>query len=149
MVFFSEPLLGLPHPGHTAQKMMFSIKDFVSNCDQIRRNLRIWSHLLKKSLMENFIFCAVLFLTFEWNPDVEVKSAFTARSVAPTLILFSVLQLIIAYMVIEIHNLLWLKVTSFSWQVAENHSTLALDFIIILVVSFVMKSHGFFNCLAC
>ena len=23
------------------------------------RNLRIWSHLLKKSLMENFIFCAV------------------------------------------------------------------------------------------
>ena len=24
-----------------------------------RRNLRIWTHLLKKSLMENFIFCAV------------------------------------------------------------------------------------------
>ena len=24
-----------------------------------RRKLRIWSHLLKKSLMENFIFCAV------------------------------------------------------------------------------------------
>ena len=24
--------------------------------DQIRRKLRIWSHLLKKSLMENFIF---------------------------------------------------------------------------------------------
>ena len=27
--------------------------------DQIRRKLRIWSHLQKKSLMENFIFCAV------------------------------------------------------------------------------------------
>ena len=38
----------------------FSIKDFFSKCDQIRRYLRIWSHLLKKSLMENFIFCAVL-----------------------------------------------------------------------------------------
>ena len=25
----------------------------------IRWKLRIWSHLLKKSLMENFIFCAV------------------------------------------------------------------------------------------
>ena len=25
----------------------------------MRRKLRIWSHLLKKSLMENFIFCAV------------------------------------------------------------------------------------------
>ena len=42
----------------TAQKM-FSIKDFFSKCDQIRCFLRIWSHLLKKSLMENFIFCAV------------------------------------------------------------------------------------------
>ena len=30
-----------------------------SKCDQICRKLRIWSHLLKKSLMENFIFCAV------------------------------------------------------------------------------------------
>ena len=39
--------------------MKFSIKDLFSKCDQIRRKLRIWSHLLKKSLMENFIFCAV------------------------------------------------------------------------------------------
>ena len=45
----------------TAQKMKFSIKDFFSKCDQIRRKLRIWSHLLKKSLIENFICCAVLF----------------------------------------------------------------------------------------
>ena len=37
-----------------AQKIKFSIKDFSSKCDQIRRNLRIWSHLLKKSLIENF-----------------------------------------------------------------------------------------------
>ena len=40
--------------------MMFSIKDFFSKYEQIRRKLRIWSHLLKKSLMENIIFCAVL-----------------------------------------------------------------------------------------
>ena len=39
--------------------MKFSIKDFFSKYDQIRRKLRIWSQLLKKSLMENFIFCAV------------------------------------------------------------------------------------------
>ena len=39
--------------------MKFSIKDFFSKCDQIRNFLRIWSHLLKKSLMENFIFCTV------------------------------------------------------------------------------------------
>ena len=41
----------------TARK--FSIKDFFSKCDQIRSKLRIWSHLMKKFLMENFIFCVV------------------------------------------------------------------------------------------
>ena len=45
---------------YTAQKMKFSIKDFFSKCAQIRKKLRVWSHLLRKSLMENFIFCAVL-----------------------------------------------------------------------------------------
>ena len=40
-------------------KMKFYFKDFFSKCDQIRRFLRLWSHFLKKSLMENFIFCAV------------------------------------------------------------------------------------------
>ena len=44
----------------TAQKMKFSINDFFSKCQQIRRKVRIWSHSLKKSLMENFIFCAGL-----------------------------------------------------------------------------------------
>ena len=39
-----------------AKKMKFSIKDFFSKCDQIRSNLQIWSHLLKKSLIENFIY---------------------------------------------------------------------------------------------
>ena len=39
--------------------MKFSIKDFFSKCDQIRSFLRIWSHVPKKSLMENYLFCAV------------------------------------------------------------------------------------------
>ena len=47
---------------YTTQKMKFSINDFFSKCDQIRMKLRIWSHLLKKSLMGNFIFCAVIVL---------------------------------------------------------------------------------------
>ena len=38
--------------------MKFSITDFFSKCDQMSSKLRIWSHLLKKSVMENFIFCA-------------------------------------------------------------------------------------------
>ena len=40
--------------------MKFSIKDFFSKCEQIRRKLRIWPHLPKKFLMENFIFRVVL-----------------------------------------------------------------------------------------
>ena len=45
--------------GGTAQKMKFSISDFFSKLDQIPMKPRILSHLLKKSVLENFIFCAV------------------------------------------------------------------------------------------
>ena len=44
------------------KKMEFCIKGFFSKYDQIRSFMRIWSHLLKKSLMKTFIFCAVPFL---------------------------------------------------------------------------------------
>ena len=37
----------------TALKMIFYIKDFFTKFDQTSRKLRIWSHLLKKSVMEN------------------------------------------------------------------------------------------------
>ena len=43
-----------------ALKMKFSTKDFFSECDQIRCKLWIWTHLPKKSLMENFFFCAFI-----------------------------------------------------------------------------------------
>ena len=42
--------------------MKFSSKDFFSKYHQFHRKLWIWLHLLKKSLMENFIFCTVLLL---------------------------------------------------------------------------------------
>ena len=35
--------------------MKLTIKAFISKCDQFRSLLRIWSHLLRKSLMENYI----------------------------------------------------------------------------------------------
>ena len=44
----------------TEQTLKFSIKDFFSKCNQIHSFQRIWSYLVKKSLMENFIFCAVV-----------------------------------------------------------------------------------------
>ena len=49
---------------YIAWKIKFPIKDFFSKCGQIRMKQRIWSHLRKKSLMENFIFCAVLLTNF-------------------------------------------------------------------------------------
>ena len=41
---------------YTAQKKKFSIKDFSRKCGQIRREMRIWSHFLLKSLRENLFF---------------------------------------------------------------------------------------------
>ena len=51
--------------------MKFSIRNFFSKCDQIGRKLRIWSHLLKKLLTENFIFCAVyrIYLSILLSPN--------------------------------------------------------------------------------
>ena len=42
------------------QKMKFSVKEFFHKCDQKPSFQRIRSHLMKKSLMENFIFSAVI-----------------------------------------------------------------------------------------
>ena len=47
---------------YTAQKMKFSIKDFFTKCDHIHSFLWIWSHLVKKSSMKNFIFVQRYFL---------------------------------------------------------------------------------------
>ena len=60
MTFIEMVLLSL----HTQKK--FSIRDFISKCDRIRRKLRIWSHLLKKFLIESFIFvlCMVVRISF-------------------------------------------------------------------------------------
>ena len=49
------------------------MKDFLSKCDQLRSFLQIWSYLLKKSLIENYIFCAVLFLEFLLRVESLIK----------------------------------------------------------------------------
>ena len=55
---------------HAAQKMKLSVKDFFSQWDPIHRKQWIWSHLLKKSLMEN-CFCAVsTFINAIWDADL-------------------------------------------------------------------------------
>ena len=56
--------------------MKFSIKDFFIKCDQIHRKLRIWSHLLKKSLMENFIFLCSVASFHDWGYENMCTSVF-------------------------------------------------------------------------
>ena len=59
--------------------MKFSIKDFFSKCDQIRGKLRILSYLLKKSVMENFIFCAVVMMRQLRKPFITVSKIFSDK----------------------------------------------------------------------
>ena len=56
------------------KKSKFSIKNFFNKCDQIRSFLRIWSHLLQKSLMENFILCAGV--NVAWRYRIHIFSLF-------------------------------------------------------------------------
>ena len=65
---------------NTAQKVKFSVKDFFSKCDQIRSFLRIWSYLLKKSLMENFIFWLV-----EIGHNYRIKTMKNSTTASPIL----------------------------------------------------------------
>ena len=57
------------------KKKKFSITYCFSKCDQIRRKLRTWSHLLKNSLMENFILCAVT-IAMLWLVEQYLASSF-------------------------------------------------------------------------
>ena len=59
MFFIRFLCADIPDLAFTVHEMMFSIKDIFSKCEQIHSILWIWSHLLKKSLMEHSIFCAV------------------------------------------------------------------------------------------
>ena len=63
--------------------MRFSMKGFISKCDYIRSFLRIWSHLLKKSLMENWMFLAVKFEVI-W-PFVANLASICNTSFSPSL----------------------------------------------------------------
>ena len=52
---------------HTAQKWTLLLRIYSVNVTKSEGNW-IWSHLLKKSLMENFIFCAVIQGSLNWFP---------------------------------------------------------------------------------
>lgn len=49
---------------YTVQNIKFSFKDFFCKGDQIHSFMGIWSNLLKKFLIENCIFCALIKISF-------------------------------------------------------------------------------------
>ena len=59
---------------HTGQKMKFSIKGFFSKCEQICSFLWVWSHLLKKSLMENFLYFLCNDIFWRWQAPLRNQS---------------------------------------------------------------------------
>ena len=63
----------------TAQKMKFSVKIFFTKTEQIHGKLRSCSHLLKQSLTENFIFCAVRLLITNSSEICNYPSPFEYR----------------------------------------------------------------------
>ena len=71
--------------------MKFFLKDFFSQCDQIRGFLRIWLNLLKKSQMENFIFCAgIIFHGFDTKMALEAENGCTRIKMLSQLVLFTI-----------------------------------------------------------
>ena len=96
--------LRLLHSSTAHKKSSFFIKDFF-RCDQIRRKLRIWSHLLKKSLMETFIFLQSsnkrftisnlrsVSLISEWPFLIISKNCEWLKSQSDSLISFTILAL--------------------------------------------------------
>ena len=67
--------------GHISlHPLQFYIKDNFIKCDQIHIFMRIWSHLLKKSVMENFIICPVTTRQYEarkWPKNIWTEIILT------------------------------------------------------------------------
>ena len=81
---------------HWTKKMKFSIKNFFRKYDQTV----VWSHLLKKPLMENFVFCAM------WE-KFKVGSNFSIHANAS----------IIFILLLDYHCVKSIQIRSFFWSV--------------------------------
>ena len=73
--------------------MKFSIKDFFIKCDQIRRKLRIWPHLLTKSLMETLFFVQWSLIIFTKKPDHRGLTGSSCHHIETSQLICSVNQL--------------------------------------------------------
>ena len=146
--FYRTPLVAASFGNHdlnktsqtnTAQKMKFSIKNFFSKCDQIYKKQRIRSHLLKKSSLGNFIFCAVnsvseSFIKFNRSSITLSRSLFTSSA---NIVKTSSLPVSIA---IYVNILFSLIVQIHAYFPLSNCSTNVLKLWIYKSLSFAMSS---------
>ena len=106
---------------------LFVIKKYVALHKKWIFPLRIWSHLLKKSLMENFIFCAVFItvLAALWRSKVKLVlyPAFS-NSLLETLRTYTVLAIV--FIVGEIKSIM-LMVWKIKHAVVYLHEIVAVD----------------------
>ena len=75
---------------HYTKNQVFPLRISSVIVTKVRRKLQIWSHLRKKSLMENFIFCPVLHNVIRFN--------------ITTTIIYSSKNFVINYLKIKIIN---------------------------------------------
>ena len=75
-----KPLKVFSKP-HCTKKEVF-IKNFFSKCDQVHKKLRIWPHLLKKSVIENFIFFVVPVTLVTYMKGLSKKDCYLHLSLA-------------------------------------------------------------------
>ena len=80
------------------KRQSFAWRIIFSSCDHIRSILRIWSHLLKKSLMQNFIFCvSETFLEKTVEEDFEFTDSLLLTFHPKSLLIFALIHFQKAY----------------------------------------------------
>ena len=104
--------------------MKFSLKDFFSKCDQICGELQIWSHLLKKFLIENFIFREVRAKTL-WKTELMVKIPKEIHNMFP---LYRIV-VVVFQLLHRINPLFSLDYSLFSMIIISDSSWNALKFL--------------------
>ena len=112
---------------HCTKKMKFPIEYFFSKCDQIRSLPRIWSHLLKKFLMQSFIFCAVMFWYLFHVAEKNIRTILKLWTIFVCLSNTAVLQKhgSISYFVFL--SILWIDCHEWSWGMKLNEDEEWID----------------------
>ena len=99
--------------------MKFSVTDSFSKCDQIRILLRIWSHLLKKSVIENFIFlCSVVWIYISFLSIHDRDSSHATNYFEEVLIFSWKINWWRLYIIIDIHS--YLNLTYFHTSMFQS-----------------------------